>query len=226
MDIASILKEQWIGGNALNSLPAFLMNLILTAILTWILGWVYTKFGESLSNRKIFARNFLMLALTTMLVISIVKSSLALSLGLVGALSIVRFRAAIKEPEELVYLFLAIGIGLGMGAEEPLLTICALVIILVIIMLRKLGHPSATQNNVCVHLSSGKQIALTNVVKVFAEVGATASLRRFDETPERTEFSFVVQFVTPERLEDFSRAIKNLDPEMKVSFVDDRGLGM
>lgn len=226
MDIASILKEQWIGGNALNSLPTFLVNLILTAILTWILGWVYTKFGESLSNRKIFARNFLMLALTTMLVISIVKSSLALSLGLVGALSIVRFRAAIKEPEELVYLFLAIGIGLGLGAEEPLLTICALIVILCIIMLRKLGHTGAVQNNVCVHLSSAKQIALTNVVKVFAEVGATASLRRFDEMPERTEFSFVVQFVTPERLEEFSRAIKNLDPEMKVSFVDDRGLGM
>jgi len=226
MDIASILKEQWIGGNALNSLPTFLVNLILTAILTWILGWVYTKFGESLSNRKIFARNFLMLALTTMLVISIVKSSLALSLGLVGALSIVRFRAAIKEPEELVYLFLAIGIGLGLGAEEPLLTICALIVILGIIMLRKLGHTGAVQNNVCVHLSSAKQIALTSVVKVFAEVGATASLRRFDEMPERTEFSFVVQFVTPERLEEFSRAIKNLDPEMKVSFVDDRGLGM
>ena len=167
-----------------------------------------------------------MLALTTMLVISIVKSSLALSLGLVGALSIVRFRAAIKEPEELVYLFLAIGIGLGLGAEEPLLTICALIVILGIIMLRKLGHTGAVQNNVCVHLSSAKQIALTSVVKVFAEVGATASLRRFDEMPERTEFSFVVQFVTPERLEEFSRAIKNLDPEMKVSFVDDRGLGM
>ena len=46
-----------------------------------------------------------MLGITTTIVITIVKSSLALSLGLVGALSIVRFRAAIKEPEELVYLF-------------------------------------------------------------------------------------------------------------------------
>jgi len=48
--------------------------------------------------------------MTTMLVISIVKSSLALSLGLVGALSIVRFRSAIKEPEELVYIFLSMAI--------------------------------------------------------------------------------------------------------------------
>ena len=43
---------------------------------------------------------------------------MALSLGLVGALSIVRFRAAIKEPEELVYLFLIISIGLGCGAGQ------------------------------------------------------------------------------------------------------------
>ena len=57
------------------------------------------------------------------LIISIVKSSLALSLGLVGALSIVRFRAAIKEPEELVYLFFVISIGLSNGANQFLLSI-------------------------------------------------------------------------------------------------------
>ncbi len=56
-----------------------------------------------------------MLTVITLLVISIVKSSLALSLGLVGALSIVRFRTAIKDPEELIYLFFSIAIGLGMG---------------------------------------------------------------------------------------------------------------
>ena len=55
--------------------------------------------------------------MTTMLIITVVKSSLALSLGLVGALSIVRFRAAIKEPEELAYLFLTIAIGLALGRE-------------------------------------------------------------------------------------------------------------
>ena len=119
----------------MSSLPAFLMNLILTAILTWILGWVYTKFGESLSNRKIFARNFLMLALTTMLVISIVKSSLALSLGLVGALSIVRFRAAIKEPMEIVFLFWSLAVGIVIGAGMIPLAVIGSVIIGVILVL-------------------------------------------------------------------------------------------
>ena len=53
-----------------------------------------------------------------MIIITIVKSSLALSLGLVGALSIVRFRTAIKDPEELSFLFISIAIGLGMGANQ------------------------------------------------------------------------------------------------------------
>ena len=65
----------------------------------------------------------------------IVKSSLALSLGLVGALSIVRFRAAIKEPEELVYLFLIIAIGLGCGANQLIITSVGIFFSLFIIMI-------------------------------------------------------------------------------------------
>jgi hypothetical protein len=65
---------------------------------------------------------------TTTLIIRIVRSSPALSLGFVRASSIVRFRAAIKEPEELVFPFLAISIGLGLGAGQALVTIVAVTI--------------------------------------------------------------------------------------------------
>ena len=71
--------------------------------------------------------------LITFLVILIVKSSLALSLGLVGALSIVRFRTPIKEPEELIYLFLAIALGLGYGASPIIPTTSIAIIIFFII---------------------------------------------------------------------------------------------
>lgn len=83
----------------------------------WI-AFLYSKFGKTLSNRKAFSDIFWLLAMTTTIVIMVVKFSLALSLGLVGALSIVRFRAAIKEPEELVYLFLVIAIGIACGAGQ------------------------------------------------------------------------------------------------------------
>ena len=66
------------------------------------------------------------------------KSSLALSLGLVGALSIVRFRAAIKEPEELVYLFLVIATGLGCGADQIKITLIGVVVAILLIYLNNI----------------------------------------------------------------------------------------
>lgn len=97
------------------SVSALTLNLLLGIALSVIVAWYYARFGEALSNRFKFARLLPILCLTTILVISVVKASLALSLGLVGALSIVRFRTAIKDPEELIYLFLAIAVGLGWG---------------------------------------------------------------------------------------------------------------
>ena len=99
-------------------LSGFILSLICSVILSLLIQLFYVKFSSTLSNRMNFSKNFVILGTTTCIIIVIVKNSLALSLGLVGALSIVRFRAAIKEPEELVYLFLVIAVGLGCGAGQ------------------------------------------------------------------------------------------------------------
>ena len=96
----------------------FILSLISSVILSLLVQIFYVRFSSTLSNRMNFSKNFVILATTTCIIIVIIKNSLALSLGLVGALSIVRFRAAIKEPEELVYLFLVIAVGLGCGAGQ------------------------------------------------------------------------------------------------------------
>ena len=115
------------------SLTDFLINSGIIVVLAIILELTYIKCSRTISNRRQFAGVFLLIAFTTMLIISIVKSSLALSLGLVGALSIVRFRAAIKEPEELAYIFFAIALGLGLGANQAMVVIEAFVIGLAIL---------------------------------------------------------------------------------------------
>ena len=133
MNIKDLLLDQKL---EFLSLTDFILNALLAALLSWILSLFYRKYGLSVSNRRQFANNFMLLALSTMLIIFIVKSSIALSLGLVGALSIVRFRAAIKEPEELTYLFLVIGIGLGMGANQPAITVVGFVLILALLYIQ------------------------------------------------------------------------------------------
>ena len=113
----------------------FLVQLIITVILSLLIGYFYIRYGNSLSNRKALSRVFVLVSLTTMIIITIVKGSLALSLGLVGALSIVRFRTAIKEPEELAYFFMVIAIGLGVGAGQVLVTVIGTLFLSVIIVL-------------------------------------------------------------------------------------------
>jgi hypothetical protein len=99
-----------------------LLNFIICVSMSFIVRSFYIKYSYSLTGKMHIASVLPILASVIFLVIIIVKSSLALSLGLVGALSIVRFRTPIKEPEELVYLFLVISIGLGYGAGFTLIT--------------------------------------------------------------------------------------------------------
>ena len=126
--------------NIVLNLDNFIYNLIISAILSFLVQLFYLKFSSTLSNRLDFSKNFVVLGIATTIVITIVKSSLALSLGLVGALSIVRFRAAIKEPEELVYLFLIISIGLGCGAGQIKIITVGTIFSLIVIFLYNLFY--------------------------------------------------------------------------------------
>ncbi len=210
------------------SLPGFILNLVLAALLAFLLGLAYTRFGRALSNRKAFAWNFLLLTVTTTLIISIIKSSLALSLGLVGALSIVRFRAAIKEPEELAYLFLAISLGLGLGANQPLVTLIAFGVIMGIVAVRHLLRRRAEPPNVYLTVTSPapQKLTASQVLDALAQSGATGSLKRFEETPEQLEVSLLAVFPDVKKLEAFNQRLRELSGGVTVSYVEERGLGV
>ena len=115
-------------------LGGFILNLLLATVLSLLVGFVYVRYGTALSNRRAFGRNFLLIAVTTMFIITVVKSSLALSLGLVGALSIVRFRTAVKDPEELAFILIAIAIGLGLGADQRAISVVATLFLIVLVL--------------------------------------------------------------------------------------------
>ena len=120
-----------------NSSPLItILCLFLTIFCSYILKYVYERKSNSLSSKYQLTSIIPILSATTYLVILIVKSSLALSLGLVGALSIVRFRTPVKEPEDLVYLFLSIAIGIGFGAFQIFSTLIVFLIIITFIWFR------------------------------------------------------------------------------------------
>ena len=205
----------------------FLVNLLLAAALSFILCQIYVYYGDSLSNRRAFAQNFVIMAMTTTLIITVVKSSLALSLGLVGALSIVRFRAAIKEPEELAYLFLTISIGLGFGADQRLVTTVAILLIISIIILRKklVYKPKENQNlHLTVSSSDPGKIDLNQIVTILNNYCSSVNMKRFDETDEILEASFLVDFRDYEKIEKVRSELSKLSKSVKVTFLDSQGV--
>ena len=108
--------------NLSNDLPVVILNYVFCVLCSFALKIIYENKSSSLSGKFHVGVVIPILAQITFFIILIVKSSLALSLGLIGALSIVRFRTPIKEPEELVYLFFSIAIGIGFGAGQTLIS--------------------------------------------------------------------------------------------------------
>jgi len=219
--------EEFLAGQPVHiSVWALIANLVIAAVFSFLLSEVYNRYGSSLSNRRMFGRNFALLIMTTTLVITIIKSSLALSLGLVGALSIVRFRAAIKEPEELVYLFLAIALGLGLGADQRLITTVAFVLIIAVIVLKKrFSHKSSENQNLHLTISSHNpnKIELSQIIAVLNKHCSSVNMKRFDETGEVLEASFLVDFSDYSQLENAKDELSRLSDAVKITFLDPQG---
>ena len=111
------------------TIPDILLNLLVVLILSlWVL-LIYKLSYQSNVYNKSFAMSLPVSALVTTMVIMAVSSNVILSLGMVGALSIVRFRTAIKNPLDTIFMFWAIGIGITIGANMTLLAVLSSVII-------------------------------------------------------------------------------------------------
>lgn len=208
--------------NANISIADFILNSIVVVILSVLLAYTYRKCGHSLSNRIGFAANFILLAFTTMLIITIVKSSLALSLGLVGALSIVRFRAAIKEPEELSYLFISISIGLGLGANQTRIVLVAFAILMLILWMRFFLSSKEKTQNLFLSLSSdeveGFQVDELN--KLVSKHFGSFRLKRYDSNNNLMELAYLVELKNTIAIQNFQDELKLSKRNFHLSIVD------
>ena len=207
------------------SLLWFVINIIYAGVAGYILKYIYSNFGNTLSNRSQFGKIFPLIAMTTMLIITIVKSSLALSLGLVGALSIIRFRAAIKEPEELAYIFITISVGLGLGANQMKITTTALVlIILLIIFSKKTSFIDKDSNNLFITLQTNKPSSLNieKITSILESYCKNISLKRLDQSKDSFESSFIVEFIDHNKMFKCRSEILELDESISCSFLDNK----
>ena len=210
---------------------SFLISLLLSAILALLVKYVYLKCAMTLSNKSYFSDLFVPLSITTTLVITVIKFSLALSLGLVGALSIVRFRAAIKEPEELIYLFLIIGIGLACGANQYFVGISATVFITITLFIfsklrRSDNHMSNIKNiNVLQIEIKNKSISMQKIIKILEKDTNYLNLKSSTILENTEIYLFWVEFKNKKsELKSIDR-IRNLEQkDIVASFYSNENL--
>lgn len=116
MSFQDVFKSSFLESVSSFSIGEVLLAMLLSVVVGLFIFWIYKKTFTGVMYSSGMALTLIGLTMVTTLVIIAVTSNVVLSLGMVGALSIVRFRTAIKEPMEIVFLFWAIVAGIVIGA--------------------------------------------------------------------------------------------------------------
>ena len=213
--------------NLSNDITVVILNYIFCVLCSFALKIIYENKSTSLSGKFHIGIVIPILTQITFFIILIVKSSLALSLGLIGALSIVRFRTPIKEPEELVYLFFSIAIGIGFGAGQTLITSVIFILIATTIYLfsSKKNISNTVDYNLLVEIPYGgsqspdQSFVLQNIKTHFSNYNI--SKIEIDDGA-RLLIVLEVSYNEVENISKFSDSIKVKYDNSKISYFENR----
>jgi len=123
MNLMDILKDLTEFNNGSISVIDMSISLLIAFVVSIYIIFIYRKTYSGVIYSRAFSLCIILLAMVTSLVIRTINANLALSLGMIGALSIVRFRTAVKEPVDTGFMFWAIAVGIMSGAGLYLVTI-------------------------------------------------------------------------------------------------------
>lgn len=138
MSIEDVIKKSFIesfgGTNSSTGILTMLIALAVALVFGLIICLIYNKFYRGVVYNRSFAITLVGMSVMTAMVTLAISTNVVISLGMVGALSIVRYRTAIKDPLDLLYLFWAITTGITCGAQMYILAVIAGVIMLLLLI--------------------------------------------------------------------------------------------
>ncbi|MCK5477015.1 MAG: DUF4956 domain-containing protein [Candidatus Aenigmarchaeota archaeon] len=198
------------------------VSLFISFIIAMFIFFVYKKEYQGVLYSKSFNISLVMLSLITTMIIMTISNNLILSLGMVGALSIVRFRSAIKDPMDIVFMFWAISIGIANGIGFYKLSIIASIFIAIVLMLlsRKISFSQPYLLVVKYKDKSFDQKKIENIIK--SKV-TSFSIRSINISGEYNEISVEIK---PKKGNEYNlvsavKAIKGVNDVMMVSYNGD-----
>ena len=141
MSVKDVIKKSILESDAYNqaislsTIGTIVMDLILALIMGLVIYQIYKKFYKGVVYSKNYAMSLVGMTVLTCMVTLAISTNIIISLGMVGALSIVRYRTAIKEPLDLMYMFWAITSGIALGASMYILVLFATIIMFVLLLI-------------------------------------------------------------------------------------------
>ncbi|MDJ0332945.1 DUF4956 domain-containing protein [Planococcus sp. S3-L1] len=185
------------------SIPDVLTNLLVAVVLslTIFISYWYTHVGTAYSRK--FNVSLITLAILTATVMMVIGSNIALSLGMVGALSIVRFRTAIKDSRDTTYIFWAITVGIGCGAGfYPVAIIGSMAVFIILLVLGRVTNNQRLLIIIKADRDSEKEVEGT----VFRQFNRKAFLKVKNTTNESIEWIYELSRTAYEKGENSNQS--------------------
>ena len=205
------------------SIADVVISIVLSFILTAAIAKVYQKTHKGSSYTQSFVQTLVLMAMVVSLIMLIVGSNIARAFSLVGALSIIRFRNAVKETRDVGFIFFAMAIGMATGTRFYLLAIIATIIIsLIILIMTKFNWYAQTAKSQVLKIYIANNQDFDNLFdKVFLNFTDVSELISIDSVRSGmlTELVYNVSLKKQTKSQEFLAAIKNLNGNQKVSLI-------
>lgn len=199
MGLRELLGRALLEGYAVSELTVGTMFVCigLTAAIALYIWFIYRMVNKNAFYNRSFSLSLVELAVITAAIILTIQSNIVVSLGMVGALSIVRFRTAIKDPMDLVFLFWSISAGIICGAGFALIAVIASIVLTILLVLLSMSRSEKRSQVLVVNADEYIEEDLLPVLKA----GCSAwKIRARNVSPGDVSLAVEVRTKEPQRL--------------------------
>ena len=197
-----------------STLITIIVDMIVALIIGYIIYRIYKRFFAGVVYSRYFAVTLIGMTVLTCMVTLAISTNIVISLGMVGALSIVRYRTAIKEPLDIMYLFWAITEGITIGASMYILAAVGMLIMLIIIVAMSKMKESSGSYVMVVHLSgdSAKEAVLNELKSCIHSVKNTVM------RDDKTEMTIQIDMKKDDGIAEAVRALPGVDDVTMIQY--------
>ena len=213
------LLKYLIENNVGISVTQILISMCITVLLSMFIYWVYKKTYSGVMYSKNFNITIMLISTVTSMVMMIIGSNLALSLGMVGALSIIRFRSAIKDPKDIGFLFWGIAVGLSTGTGIYIIGIIGSIFIAFLLFIFDRG---IYNDNCYLLIVKGNDINFEKIESIIKEHTNKFNLKMKNSTDIFTEATYEIKLKRNEDNE-ILRELKTIENIININIVSYNG---